>query len=158
IAYGAAISATLDDAGASGQASGAPGTETLAYSFNGARGDQIQLNVSQNTGGIYTRLFDPTGQQLSEGFLSSGSVQTLMLTGAYTMLVEGIVSNTAPESFGLSIAKTGSQSIPALTGTVMTLGSTVSKTFSAAAETDDYVFTTTGAVRLNFDPLTTPST
>jgi large repetitive protein len=155
ISYGAAISGTLTDAGASGQTSGAPGTETLAYSFTGTRGDQIQLDVSQNTGGIYTRLFDPTGQQLSEGYLSNGSLQTLMLSGTYTLLVEGRIYNTAPESFGFTIAKPSTVSISPLTGTAMTLGSTVSNTFSAAGQVDDYVFTATGPEQLNFDPLTT---
>ena len=155
IAYGNAITGTLGDAGASGAAS-APGTQTTLYRFTGAVGDQITLNDTQSSGTIGLRVFDPYGKQIVQQSFSRTNPITLTVAGTYTVLVEGYIGNTAAATYAFSISNSGPVSVPALTGTAITLGQTVSGTLAAANETDDYVFTINTPTRINFDPLTTP--
>jgi hypothetical protein len=134
----------------------APGRETRVYTFDAIAGDQVQLAVTQNTNSIYVRLFDPYGAQVYAGSLGNTSLQTLLLTGTYALLVEGYIYNSAPASYTFMIAHPSSVPLPTLTGIALTLGTPVSVPTTTVNETDDYIFTIAGPARFNFAPLTTP--
>lgn len=148
VGYGNAISGTLV----------APGRQTDAYSFTGAVGDQVTVQETQNTGGIGVRLFDPYGRQILQQGLATTSPLTLTVAGTYTLLVEGDIGNAGPASFGFSLNNTGPVAVAPLTGTAITPGTAVTGTTTTSGQTDNYVFTVTAPIRLNFDPLTTPYT
>ena len=157
LSYGAPVSATLGDGGAYAQlgktAAQAPGTETRAYSIAAAAGDQVRLVAPASTGSIYYRLYDPFGTKVLEGNLGDGAVQTLLLSGTYTLLIEGRITNTAPAGYTVTLANPSKAAIPPLTGAALTLGTPVSLTATTANETDDYVFTVAAPARLLFTPL-----
>jgi hypothetical protein len=159
VTYGSTISATLGDAGASGNAT-SPGTETNLYSFTGSAGDQIQLQSATASGGnVYERLFDPYGNQIDANYLNNlgaGAVHTLLVSGTYTLAIEGYVSNTTAAPFSLTLARTGTTTISGFTGTALNFSTAASGTFAAAGESDDYVFSITNPEQILFDPLITP--
>ena len=157
ISYGVPVSATLGDGGAYVQlgktAAQAPGTETRAYSFAATAGDQVRLDAPAIKGSIYYRLFDPFGTKVREGTLGDGAVQTLLMSGTYTLLIEGNIANTAPAGYTVTLANPAKVAIPPLTGAALTLGTPVSLTATTTNETDDYIFTVAAPTRLLFTPL-----
>ena len=90
-------------------------------------------------------LFD-TG--FSDPTFSDVDVLTLTQPGAYTLLVEGEIRDTAPGNYTFNV-----QPAPIRTA-ALTLGDVVSGAITTAGGQDQYTFTLPGAARLNFDSFT----
>jgi len=142
VAYDSEVSDTLS-----------PGGMTRVYKFTATAGDQVVFDrVALNGGSPYWRLLDETGFQVfgPESF-ADRPVTGLRLGGTYYLLVEGRSWETDDVAYGFKLAYQGNVPVPALTGTAITLGATVTGTLSAAGEVDDYLLDLTGPTQLYFD-------
>ncbi|HNC69960.1 MAG TPA: LamG domain-containing protein, partial [Pseudomonadales bacterium] len=113
------------------------------YRFNATAGDTVVFDrLSLSAGSPGWRLFDATGQQLfGPEYFNDRAPLTLPLSGTYYLALEGRIWDSGTISYGFNLRLQGNTPPPALEGTALTLGATVSGTIAAAGETDDYVFT-----------------
>ena len=141
--YGRAVSSSLD-----------PGNLTRAYRIAATAGDEVVLDWQSMSGGnAYWRLLDPTGRLVfgPDYMNSDRGPLTLLLSGDYTLLVEGRSFETAPVSYAFTLTLNGQTPIAAPTGTAILKGQRVEGTLSAAGERDDYLIELAGPTRLYFD-------
>ncbi len=132
-----------------------PGSTTDVYRIQAEAGDTFLLDrINLSSGSPSWRLIDPTGALVfgPEAF-ADRNVGPLYLTGAYTLLFEGRVSQQAAIDYGFRVTRTGNTPIAELTGTSITLGANVSGTIGAAGEVDTFVFDLAAPTRLFFDGL-----
>src|SRR5205823_11859852 len=133
-----------------------PATETDLYRFTAAAGDRFYFDLTARTGGgpgfSFWRLVDPYGNNLfSKSFagpsFSDVDVLTLAQSGAYTLLVEGEIRDTAPGNYTFNV-----QPAP-IRAAALALGDVVSGAITTAGAQDQYTFTLPGPGRLYFDSL-----
>src|SRR5690606_34367946 len=95
---------------------------------------------------IWWRLVDPSGKDVfgSSGFSDLDNVE-MPLTGTYTLLIEGRVSQNAGGRYAFRVAPVTVQS------SALTIGERVDATVSAPGATHEYSFTLDSAKRLVFD-------
>ncbi|MDV4176888.1 hypothetical protein R1522_35685, partial [Rhizobium leguminosarum] len=65
------------------------GRETLLYSFDAAAGERFYFDWRDGTGSINWRLIDPFGKDVWSQAFSDRDVETLALSGTYTLAIEG---------------------------------------------------------------------
>src|SRR5262249_13730309 len=96
ITQGTPLSGTLD-----------PGSETDLYRFDATAGDQYYFDGrSVISGSVGARLLDPFGRQVWQTSLPGDAETTeLGLSGTYTLLIEGAVSNSAPTTYTFNLQK-----------------------------------------------------
>ncbi|MEZ6035824.1 MAG: hypothetical protein R3C17_22215 [Planctomycetaceae bacterium] len=126
------------------------GTETAAYHFTAATGDEFffdtQTLIPQNA---YWRLVDPMGQTVFSASLGSDvDTRTMPLTGNYTLLVEGYYFDTSNVDYSFSVRPV----FPTAPST-LALDSTATASISTPGEIDQYTFTLAADSRLYFDAL-----
>ncbi|MCP5367599.1 MAG: LEPR-XLL domain-containing protein, partial [Hyphomicrobiales bacterium] len=150
----AAGTAVAKDASVTGSL--APGNETDVFRFDATAGDMVQFTrVSASGGNAYWRLVDPTGRLVfSQRYFETQATTNLEATGTYTLLLEGRVFDTNPLNYEFVVADQGHVDPPVLTGTPLTLGTTMSGSLDAVGEEDDFVFTLAEGKRLYFDSFT----
>ncbi|MHB8861524.1 MAG: putative Ig domain-containing protein [Pirellulaceae bacterium] len=133
-----------------------PGNESDLYRFSAAAGDKFLFDAQTSSGGNAAwRLIGPYGNILFNTNLSN-DVNTLTLSqpGSYTLLLEGAIGNTGSVSYTFNVQPQGNVPPPPLTGTPLTLGTTVSDSIDVAGEQDRYLFTLAAPSLLYFDALT----
>ena len=146
----------LDLASAAAITSGTPvsgtlasGKETALYRFEAQAGERVFFDAqSQSGGSAWSRLIDPHGRQV--WFSGSGDVdvQTLALTGTYTLAIEGYVVNTSPVDYGFTVQKVAD------TSAALALGTQVDGAIAQAGQQNRYTFSLASAGQLYFDSLT----
>jgi hypothetical protein len=144
ITPGTVVSGTLD-----------PGNETDVYRFDALAGDQFYFDSQDAGSTAYWRLLDPYNRVVfGPNYMPSDvDVLTLEADGTYTLLIEGSVYSTTADSYQFNVESRGHTDPPALTGTAITIGSTVNGTIATAGQEDDYLVTLTGPGRFYFDSL-----
>jgi len=136
----------------------APPNETDFYRFAAVAGDDLSFDVvtASDVNNTQYRLVDPFGNILfTSNRLNDLDAAPLAASGTYTLLVEADVANAGNDVYEMSIALQGNTP-PALTGTPLTLGTTV-QDMIAASETDSYIFSLAQQSLLYFDSLTNSS-
>ncbi|MDH4349648.1 MAG: hypothetical protein OEW56_00680, partial [Gemmatimonadota bacterium] len=104
ITPGVVVAGTLD-----------PGNETHAYVFSAAAGDRFYFDAQEVSGSAYWRLLDPYGGVVFGPTPSAWDIDVLTLeaSGSYTLLLEGWVYSTTPESYQFNLfAVPVSQPVP----------------------------------------------
>ena len=130
-----------------------PGNETDAYRFNVTSGERYFFDVQGvSTGGSTDwRLIDPYGQQVWYNSFADVTTQTLTVTGAYTLLIEGAIGNTSPIGYGFNVQKVTN------TTAALTLGAQVDGAVTQTGQQNLYTFTLANASQIYFDSLTNDS-
>jgi hypothetical protein len=141
-----------------------PGNETNVFRFTANAGDELLFdNVSlsedpQNQGFPDWRLIDSFGNQLFLDSLGQDqSSVTMPTTGTYTLIVASSVFENDFTAYSFRIDWLSFTAPPAVPGTTLTLGNTVSSNISVALEDDFYKFTLSSPTRLWFDSMTEDS-
>ncbi|PHR92220.1 MAG: hypothetical protein COA78_33630, partial [Blastopirellula sp.] len=134
-----------------------PSNETDLYRAYANAGDQIYFDVQANdsiNNGRW-RLIDPFGNELFNLNFADIDTQTVPVTGTYTLLVEGDVSEGGdPDTYTINLQYMGNTPPPTISGTPLTLGTTTSGEIAVANELDQYEFTMGSQTLLYFDSLT----
>ena len=129
-----------------------PGNETDAYRFNVTAGERYFFDVqSVSAGSTDWRLIDPYGQQVWYNSFDDVATQTLTVTGAYTLLIEGAIGNTSPIGYGFNVQKVTN------TTAALTMGAQVNGAVTQTGQQNIYTFTLANASQLYFDSLTNDS-
>ena len=129
-----------------------PGNETDAYRFNVTAGERYFFDVqSVSAGSTDWRLIDPYGQQVWYNSFDDVATQTLTVTGAYTLLIEGAIGNTSPIGYGFNVQKVTN------TTAALTMGAQVDGAVTQTGQQNIYTFTLANASQLYFDSLTNDS-
>lgn len=130
-----------------------PGSQSHAYRLAASAGDQFFFDVLQRPTGFW-RLIDPFGNQIFSNALSDVNMQTLPVSGDYTLLVEGRVSTSDPQDYSVKVEFLGNDPPNAFTGQALSLGETISDSIAAVGEQDAFTFTLASNSQLIFDSLT----
>jgi hypothetical protein len=135
-----------------------PGSEVDLYQFSASAGDQLLFDSQGLTGGTntYWSLVDPFGRTVFENNYAGSDTGpwTLPASGTYTLLVAGYNPAGTPGGYAFIVQDQGDTPPPPITGTAVTLNTTVQGTLDVAGEVDAYVFTLAAPTRLVFDSLT----
>jgi RHS repeat-associated protein len=135
---GTPVSATLN-----------PANSTDFYQFNATAGQSFYFASLAGSASARWRLIDPSGNMLFNNPLSSdGGRLTLTGSGAFTLLVEGGLTDTGTDSYSFNVAPITD------TTQTLTLGSAVNATLAEPGEQDSYKFTLAAHTQLYFDSLT----
>ena len=105
-------------------------------------------------GSAYWRLIDPGGRQVFLACFADVAERTLAVTGRYTLLIEGLIDQTADVTFAFNVEARGNTPPPAITPNDIAFATLVSSNIAAAGEVDTYTFTLTEAKRIVFDSRT----
>ena len=129
-----------------------PGDSTNLYQFQGTTGESLffesQPQTPQNrrrgasSGPRRFVVFGPTQ------FGQDPGVETLTLTGTYTLMVEGNINQTSLANYDFTVFQTST------TQTALTLGQPVTGALTTPGMTNDYNFTLTQPTKVLFDSLT----
>ena len=135
-----------------------PGTMTDLYRFEANAGDRFTFDAQalSGGGGAWT-LIDPFGAPVfTVGLTTDQTNLTLNHTGAYTLAIEGAITNANPGTvnYTFNILFLGNTPPAPVTGTSIAFGTTISGNLSTAGQTDTYTFTLTGDTVVSFDALT----
>ena len=106
---------------------------------------------SVSAGSTDWRLIDPYGQQVWYNSFDDVATQTLTVTGAYTLLIEGAIGNTSPIGYGFNVQKVTN------TTAALTMGAQVDGAVTQTGQQNIYTFTLANASQLYFDSLTNDS-
>ncbi|MDH4094617.1 MAG: LEPR-XLL domain-containing protein, partial [Betaproteobacteria bacterium] len=138
ITPGVVVAGTLD-----------PGNETDAYVFSAAAGDRFYFDAQDVSGSAYWRLLDPYGGVVFGPTPSYWDVDVLTLeaSGSYTLLLEGWVYSSTPESYAFNVQPVSDEAA------VLAVGAPVSGSIAHAGQVDRYSFTLGAATQLYFDAL-----
>ncbi|MGO7413302.1 hypothetical protein ACC810_36410, partial [Rhizobium ruizarguesonis] len=125
------------------------GRETLLYSFDATAGERFFFDWRNGTNAANWRLIDPFGKDVwSQGF-GDRDVETLTLSGTYTLAVEGYVSNPdSPLDLAFAIQKVIDTSEP------MAIGASAGGEITHAGQQNRFTFSLAAAGRFYFDSLT----
>ncbi|MGO4116885.1 hypothetical protein ACC786_30590 [Rhizobium ruizarguesonis] len=128
------------------------GRETLLYSFDATAGERFYFDWRNGTNAANWRLIDPFGKDVwSQGF-GDRDVETLALSGTYTLAVEGSVSNAdSPLDLTFAIQKVTDTTKP------MTIGARAEGEITHAGQQNRFTFSLAAAGRFYFDSLTNSS-
>ena len=108
-------------------------------------GDAFNFDqLSLSGGSAYWRLLDPYGHQVWSQNFSDVATLALPLSGTYTLLVEGSVSNTAPVTYSFNAQKVTN------TTAALTLGTQASGAITQPGQQNFYTFTLANAAQLYF--------
>ncbi|MEH2565659.1 CARDB domain-containing protein [Bradyrhizobium sp. AZCC 2289] len=125
-----------------------PGNATNLYKFSANAGDPFYFDEQSISGSIYNnywRLLDPNGHQVWFQYpFADVPTSTLALTGTYTLLVEGDISNTTPVNYSFNVQNL-------TTAVPLTLGTQVDGSITQPAV---YSFNLANPTSLYFDSLT----
>src|SRR5205807_578755 len=95
------------------------------------------------------RLIDPYGTALFSTFtFNDGGRLTLAATGTYTVVIEGLISDTGTVNYSFNVAPITDITQP------LALGSLVNGSLAAPGQQDRYTFTLPANAQLYFDSLT----
>ena len=146
------------------QAISIAGVETVAFKFDAAEGDSFFFDVVDgvDAANVWYSLVDPDGLRVFQSNrLRDFSTQPLPTTGSYTLLVEGRINNTDPQTFSINLRPTGNPVTAVTLGdritTSLTAGSSATYTFDInegdAFVLDSLVTENVGVNFVVFDPL-----
>ena len=132
-----------------------PGNRTDLYQFTAAAGDQLFFDRTFLTSGlsVYWRLIDPYGNEVFEGPFNDVNTITQRVSGTYTLLIEGNLSQTGTGSYSFNVVPQGNTPPVPFTGTPLTIGQVYSGSLTNTS-TNAYTFTLASDARLVFDTLT----
>jgi Ca2+-binding RTX toxin-like protein len=133
------------------------GTETNFYRFNGTAGTELNFQNISLTGSddAYWELTDAYGAQLFSASLEyTQSNITLPTTGVYTLKVAGIGNVYDTTNYSFQVDWVSFTEPPALPGTGINVGDTVTGNIADYSQEDFYKFTLTSTTTLWFDVLT----
>jgi len=133
-----------------------PADSTNFYQFNANAGDQFDYVHQAGSGApdAVVRLIGPYGNVLLRTFLSANAGPvTVAATGIYYLLVEGSIADTGSGTYTINLPFLGNVP-PNPTGTLLTLGTTVTGTLATAGQSDQYVFTLANTTLAYFDAQT----
>ncbi len=132
-----------------------PGPETLSYKFNVNAGQILSFDqISQTSGGLNWRLFDPVNNQIFYSGFNDVGPYTFALGGTYLLVFEGYSGNPPTLDFKFRINTVTPAAPAAFTGDPITFNSPVSGAIATTGEQDDYTFTLTESKRIVFDSRT----
>jgi RHS repeat-associated protein len=136
-----------------------PANSTTAYKLSAHAGDTYFFgHISTSSNDAYWRLIDPFGNIVfGTTFTNDGGQHTLNVTGNYTLLIEGFISDTGTTSYSFGTQFLGNVPPTPPSGTPLTLGTPVNGTLTAPGKQDHYIFTLSPAALLYFDSLTNNS-
>ncbi len=133
-----------------------PANETDAYRFSAAGGDRFFFDWISRTGtpNARWRLFDPLGNTVfATSFNGDLGTNRLLLTGTYTLLIEGYIADTGSGAYQFNVVPLGNIPIAPFAGTPFAPGDVVSGTLPTATTTNSHPFTLAAPGRLIFDSL-----
>lgn len=129
-----------------------PANSTDYYSFAASAGQSFYFaSIGAGSGSFLDdwRLVGPYGNILFNKALSSDAGRlTLNATGIYTVLVEGIISNSGTTSYAFNVEPINDNT------QTLTLGNTVNATLAVPGQQDRYTFHLATSSQLYFDSLT----
>ena len=125
-----------------------PGNRTEAYSFTGTAGQQLFLDHITGSNDPYWRIIDPQGRMIFNA-MRVGDLAPVMLEldGTYTLLVEGRIGTSAPQTLQFAVHDM------AVATAAMTLGTTVAGNLPTPGATSRYTFSLSADTYLLFDSL-----
>lgn len=128
------------------------GRETDVFRFDVTAGTDLYFDAQTLSGGsAYWRLYDPEGQQVfsTRSFSASQDVPrlTAQKTGVYTLLLEGVVSNTADTSYTFTVEQVIDRT------DTLTVGALITDRFDQPGQTHSYTFTLADDENLLFDAI-----
>jgi len=127
------------------------GRETMLYSFDAQAGERLFFDWQNGSSSASWRLIDPFGDQVWSQGVSDRDVETIALSGTYTLAVEGYIYNTSPLAFTFAIQKVTD------TTASMTVGSVTNDEISHTGQQNIFTFNLAAAGRFYFDSLTNNS-
>jgi len=140
----------------SGQLS--PPNETDVYRLDVLAGDRYTFDAVSNTGSTAGRwrLVDPFGKVVFNALRAADVVgQSLSLTGTYTLLIEGRITNTVASNYTFNVQLVEHVDPPAPPAAdPLALGAVVSGQIAVAGEQDHYGFSLADDALLYLDALT----
>ncbi|MCP4925155.1 MAG: hypothetical protein GY916_04335, partial [Gammaproteobacteria bacterium] len=128
-----------------------PANESETYQFAVTAGEQYYFERQVSSWYTSWRLVDPFGRSIfGPNYLNFGDIDaiTLDVTGIYTLLIEGRVSDTGARSYGFNVHKVTNEI------STLTVGTTVNGDIAQALQQDFYNFSLTDAKRIYFDSQT----
>src|SRR5579883_2086515 len=127
-----------------------PADETVAYQFVAAAGTKVYFNSLASAGipNAYWRCLDPFGNQLFGEYLADFGPTTLAANGAYTLLMEGSVSDPGSGTFSFNVVPVNDQSQS------LTLGAVVNGSIAGPGQSQAYRFNLAASTTLYFDAQT----
>jgi hypothetical protein len=132
-----------------------PGNSSAVYQFSANAGDSVKFKALGVTGGSGTwRLVDMYGRSVAgpSSLSSDSGAVTLSITGSYTLIVEGAISNGTPVTYQGRMDNLGNTPPTALpSGDTLALGSVTAGTLAAWNTTKTYNFTLNSTTQLLFD-------
>ncbi|WP_442506615.1 hypothetical protein SH528x_005469 [Novipirellula sp. SH528] len=134
-----------------------PASETDFYSLAVNAGDRYSfVNLTASPMNATWRLLDPLGRTVFDAGLGSSQLNVdLTMTGTYSLLIEGNISDTGSLAYSFLTNFVSNTPPTPFTGTPLTLGDTISSEISVIDEQDSYTFTLGADSRLFFDALAT---
>src|SRR3546814_10577126 len=124
-----------------------PASATAVYSFAGAAGDRLFLDVRTALGSGSMRIIDPYGRDYVSIASFADRELTLPVAGTYTLLIEGRVWSTgANDDYGFALNRMQDPAPLALT-----LGERVDGALAGAGDVQRYRFALTTETLLSFD-------
>jgi Ca2+-binding RTX toxin-like protein len=133
-----------------------PANSSRFYRFNGINGDSLtfdNISFTPATSANWS-LISPYGDVVGLGALETDNTFRLNHTGVWTLVVQAPVAETTVNNFSFRVRWNNFIAPPAVPGTTITPGNTVSSDISVALEDDFYKFTLSSPARLWFDSMT----
>ncbi|MFA7602290.1 MAG: LamG domain-containing protein, partial [Novosphingobium sp.] len=127
-----------------------PSRSTAMYRFDGAAGDTLVIDARTTISNGAMRLIDPFGREIFGASLFTDREVALPVTGSYTLLIEGRISeNRASDAFTFSLNRASDPAPLALA-----LGATVNGTIARPGDVQRYRFTIAQETVIAFDSFT----
>ena len=127
-----------------------PANETDLYQFQANAGDSLFVDfvsVDSTTGGF--RIIGPDGSEVSQGIsLRDVELPPLTQSGTYTLLLEGVFSELAPNNYEIGV------SVLTQTTSALTLNTNQSGSISLPGQQDIYAFSIDSETVVYFDSFT----
>ncbi|MDZ4851893.1 MAG: hypothetical protein SGI77_21600 [Pirellulaceae bacterium] len=135
-----------------------PASETDFFSFLANAGDRFSfVAATTDPQSASWRLLDPLGRNVFSTNLGSDVIDVdFAMSGMYTLLIEGHLTDTGTTSYGFTANFLSNTPPIPFPGTPLTFEATVTSDISVAGEQDQYIFTLASNSRLLFDALLTP--
>ena len=142
IALGTLLNSTLN-----------PGNSTVMFNFEAEAGQRYFFDHLSVSGSSFNRpnwrLIDPVGKDVFRFTSTTDREEVLSLTGTYTLLMEGQVSDTTPQrDLNFAVHRVVDESI------LLTLGRTIQGNIAHPGQQDVYTFSLANHTLTTFDSLT----